>query len=424
MKMRFSIQSKNRSKKQQFTSPSFLTCQASQNARRFHSTLPNYRSTPLVSLKNLARKLGVAEILVKDESLRFGLNAFKGLGGSYAIARVIKERAGLVPDIIKYRDLVSEETRIKVGHITFATATAGNHGKGVAWASKLLGYKSIIYVPRGTAKSRIAAISNLGGKVVETALNYDDTVRLCVKNAEKKDWVVVQDTAWPGYTQIPSWIMQGYTTIVSELTEQISMKPGAFSVQKRKGKNRADRPTAQRPTHLFLQAGVGGMAAAVLSSYIDCFGKDYPIFVIVEPDRAACMLVSAEKGDGRPHLASENNGGDLDTIMAGLACGEPNPLAWDVLRNLADAFVACSDMMAIRGMQVLGKPKDSDPTIVSGESGAVGVGLLWALCQCPKHSGLKKQLRLDENSRILFINTEGDTDPVNYKKVLAQELPH
>ncbi|HHY12564.1 MAG TPA: diaminopropionate ammonia-lyase [Firmicutes bacterium] len=420
----------------EYECPPFLTCQASAASRGFHSTLPGYRPTPLVKLKSLARELGVGEIHVKDESSRFGLNAFKGLGGSYAIARAICEKAGLDADCVRYEDLISEEARGRAGLLTFATATAGNHGKGVAWAAGLLGHKSVVYVPRGTADSRAKAIESLGARVVVSPFNYDDTVRHCVRDAQSNGWVLIQDTAWEGYTQIPKWVMQGYTTIVSELREQLAVEaamsapaqpPTPTQKQVRaeayvqEAGDETGVPGPQSPTHIFLQAGVGGMAAAVLGCYADCVGKDYPVSVIVEPDRAACMLVSAARADGKAHSAFEDERGDLRTMMAGLACGEPNPLAWEVLRDLASAYIACSDKVSARGMQVLGSPLGDDPVVVSGESGAVGIGLLWIICKSPWYSGLRRKLQLNENSVIVFVSTEGDTDPVNYRRIMDGE---
>ncbi len=385
-------------------SPSYLSCTISDSVRRFHSTIPGYRPTPLITLDQLAQDFKVKQIYVKDESHRFNLNAFKGLGGSYAIGKVISEQMGMNIDEIQYRDLVSDATKKKLGTITFATATAGNHGKGVAWAAKIFGHKSIVYVPKGTAESRIEAIEELGAKVVVSAFNYDDTVKLCVQDAEANRWIVVQDTAWKGYNKIPRWIMQGYTTIVSELHNQFQ------SILSER----------EKPTHVFLQAGVGGMASAVLGSYINCFNKNRPFSVIIEPSRAACMMISAKKGDGKAHYASESEKGDLKTIMAGLACDEPSPLAWEVLRNLANSFVACPDKISIKGMKILGQPLGNDATIISGESGAVGMGLLWYACKSSNGADLKRQLHLNEESSILLINTEGDTDPVNYKKVMSK----
>ena len=397
---------------------SFLTCLASKAARRFHTTFPGYRPTRLVRLKALAQELGVGEIYVKDESERFGLNAFKGLGGSYAIARVICKMAGLDIEDVSCQDLVSKEVKAKIGKLTFATATAGNHGKGVAWAAQQLGHESVVYVPKGTAHSRVKAIEALGARVQVTPEDYDDTVRICVRDAKAHDWVVIQDTAWEGYTQIPKWVMQGYTTVVAELQEQLAEQRCANPNMRDNCSLLGNGPGAI--THMFLQAGVGGMAAAVSGCYADCQYGTPPFTIVVEPDRAACMLVSATRGDGKAHSVSEDERGDLMTMMAGLACGEPNPLAWEVLRNLARAYIACPDKVSEWGMQILGRPLGDDLVVVSGESGAVGIGLLWILCKSPQYLELRRKLELNENSRIVFISTEGDTDPVNYRRIMTE----
>lgn len=389
--------------------PSFLGNEVAQKVRRFYMSVPGYEVTPLVRLSALAGQLGLADIMVKDESRRFGLNAFKGLGGLYAIAQAICQRAGLDSDGVTYEMVRSDLVRERTGQLTFATATAGNHGKGVAWATRQLGHKAVVYVPKGTAKSRIDAVRELGARVVVSDVGYDDTVRLCVGHAEANGWLVIQDTAWDGYTEVPRWIMQGYTTIVAELEEQSRCLVAEATLS----------DEIRLPTHVFLQAGVGGLAAAVLGCYASMYPAEYPFTTVVEPDRAACILVSAAAGDGKPHSVEEDARGDLNTIMAGLACGEPNLLAWEVLRDYAHAYVACPDEVAARGMRMLAGPAGDDPVVVSGESGAVSMGLLSVLTQHPDCSGLRKELGLDKDSRILLISTEGDTDPANYREIVG-----
>lgn len=368
----------------------FLGAQAVKDAWGFHRSLPGYTPTPLLRLRELSRRLALGDILVKDESFRFGLNGFKGLGGSYAIARVIAEKAGLDPASLTYEVLRSEPVKRETRGLVFATATAGNHGKGVAWASGLLGYPSVVYVPRNTAAGRVRAIEDLGAKVVITKYDYDDTVRSCTEDAASRGYVLVQDTAWEGYTEIPKWIMQGYTTMVSEINEQIG---------------------EVRPTHMFLQAGVGGMAAAVLGAYANLSGGRHPLTVVVEPEEAPCLFATA-KGGKIPRFG-------LDTMMAGLACGEPNPVAYEVLRGYCRGYVSCDDTVAAKGMRILARPFGNDPAIVSGESGAVTLGLLATLIRNDDYRNIREALRLDETSKVLLISTEGDTDPVNYRAIVG-----
>lgn len=353
---------------------------------RFHQTVPGYSPTTLYSLKALAKHLGVQEILVKDESSRFGLNSFKGLGGSYVIANCLARSCGA--ELGPFTSLKKQTQEYPVQ--TFATATEGNHGRGVAWAAQQLGQKAIVFMPKGASIYRVNKIRELGAQIEVTDLNYDETVHYVKQLAEKNGWTLVQDTAWDGYKEIPTTIMQGYLTIVGEWLEQ----------QK------------EQPTHMILQVGVGTFAATIAAG-LQQFCKNPITFILVEPTRADCFYQSVCSQDGTPKHAS----GDLSTIMAGLSCGEPNPIAWDILKNLADCFVTCPDTIAARGMRILGNPLETDPRIVSGESGAIPMGLLYDLCKNPQLSSLKESLRLDSNSRILFISTEGDTDPENYRAV-------
>ncbi|MGX9743344.1 diaminopropionate ammonia-lyase [Pseudocitrobacter corydidari] len=370
------------------TSPLFSQQQA-KTARQFHQQIAGYHPTPLCALDNLAALIGVKKILVKDESKRFGLNAFKMLGGAYAIARLLCEKYHL--DIAT---LSFEQLKNSIGEkMTFATTTDGNHGRGVAWAAQQLGQHAVIYMPKGSAQERVDAILNLGAECIVTDMNYDDTVRLTMQHAQQNGWEVVQDTAWEGYTKIPTWIMQGYATLADEAVEQMS----ALGI---------------KPTHVLLQAGVGAMAGGVLGYLVDVYGPQNLHSIIVEPDKADCIYRSGVKGD------IVNVGGDMATIMAGLACGEPNPLGWEILRNCAKQFISCQDSVAALGMRVLGNPLGDDPRIISGESGAVGLGVLAAVHHHPQREDLMKTLALDKNAVVLVISTEGDTDVKHYREVV------
>lgn len=363
----------------------------------FHKSLPGYKATPLVELDDLAKYYGVQKLWLKDESKRFGLNAFKVLGGSYAIGKYLSQKLGRDMSELPFSVLISDEVKKQLGDVTFVTATDGNHGRGVAWVANKLRQKSVVYMPKGSAKMRFDAIAREGADVSITDLNYDDAVRLANKGAEEHGWIMVQDTAWDGYEEIPLWIMQGYSTIINEIVEQL------------------EAAKEEKPTHVFLQAGVGSFAGAVQGYLAHLYGDDRPITIICEPHGANCIYKSMEANDGKPH----NVTGDLTTIMAGLACGEPNTISWKILRDNADFSVSCDDSIAARGMRVLSSPLGNDQRVISGESGAVGLGLFTVLSEKKEeYAELMKALKIDENSRILCISTEGDTDVEGYKNVV------
>lgn len=365
-------------------------------ARKFHQQIPGYRMTPLRSLPHLADMAELGGIWVKDEAVRLALNSFKVLGGSFAIYRFLQERLGLSGQPLSFEYLTSPEVMGKLGTITFASATDGNHGRGVAWAAQQLGHRSMIYVHAQTSKPRIEAIRGFGATVKVVEGNYDDAVRQVAADARANGWEVISDTSWEGYSTVPRWIMQGYTTMFSEAQEQFAAQ-GII-----------------RPSHIFIQAGVGALAAAIIGYYHSLFGEDAPVCVVVEPDRAACLYASAVSADRKPHTVS----GDLDTIMAGLACGEPSPLAWEVLRECADFFLTCPDYIAAKGMRIYATPLAGDPFIVSGESGAVTLGALFTIMKGRGYEPLAEALRLDRDSQVLLVNTEGNTDPVHFRRVI------
>ncbi len=327
----------------------------------FHRSFKEYRVTPLVDLKNLAADFGLGMIWVKDESYRFDLNAFKVLGGTYAIGRYLADRLGCDISELSREKLASAEVKAKIGQITFASTTDGNHGRGVAWTAQQLGQKAVIYMPKGSAQIRVDNILATGAECQVTDLNYDDTVRLTDAKARENGWVVVQDTAWEGYTEIPTWIMQGYMTLAVEALDQI----------KEAGEG--------RPTHLFLQAGVGSFSGAALGYMVAALGENYPVTTIVEPRKSDCIFQSASAADGLPRNVS----GDMNTIMAGLACGEPSTISWGILRDYAAAYVSMHDFYAANGMRILGAPLKGDRPVVSGESGAATMGALQHICRTP-----------------------------------------
>ena len=370
--------------------------QHAELAVRFHTTMPGYRVTPLAKLDQLAKSFGIAGIYVKDESCRFGLNAFKVLGGAFAIASLLAEKLGMDISRVSFDMLRSGEVRSRLGDAVFVTATDGNHGRGVAWTAGKLGFRSVVYLPKGAAAARVDAIREAGAEVIVTDLNYDDAVRLAARMAEEKGWWLVQDTAFEGYEKVPAWIMQGYTTMAAEAVEQLRLYG------------------EQRPTHVFLQAGVGSMAGAVLGYLVNRYGADYPATIIVEPENAACIYKSAGSEDKKLCKAE----GSLETIMAGLACGEPCPIAWEILRDYSDYYCTCPDYVAAKGMRILANPLGNDPKVVSGESGAVGAGLLAILMQNRELAAMRDSFGLDEKSVVLLFSTEGNTDPGNYRDVV------
>lgn len=367
-----------------------------RRAQAFHRSFPEYCRTPLVRLQNLARALGVRDIFVKDESKRFGLNAFKVLGGSYAIGCEIAKRLGAPMEEMTYETLTSPQVRERLGQLTFVTATDGNHGRGVAWTAQRLGQKAVVFMPKGSALERLQNIRSLGAQAEITDVNYDDAVRLARAYAEEHDGIVVQDTSWEGYEEIPLHIMQGYTTLAYEIAEQLRALGDA------------------RPTHVFLQAGVGAMAGAVTGFLADYYKEALPKIIVVEPLNAACLYETALAADGTLHKV----GGDLQSMMAGLCCGEPCSLGWRQLAAHADIFSALPDEVAALGMRVLGNPAGGDVPVISGESGAAGLGLAAAALRFEELAWLKRELALDGDSVILCVSTEGATDLANYRKVV------
>lgn len=378
------------------TSVAFLGKEEIDKVKNFHMSFPGYEKTPLRSLDSLAELLGVAGVYVKDESYRFGLNAFKVLGGSYAMARYMAQQLQKDMSELPFEKIISKEIKDQLGDVTFATTTDGNHGRGVAWTARQLGQKSVVYMPKGSAIRRLENIQAEGAEAKITDYNYDDTVRIIAEESKEKGWVIVQDTAWEGYEEIPTWIMQGYGTMAAEALEQLN------------------EMGIHKPTHIFIQAGVGSLAGAVQGYFASVFEEARPKTVIVEADQADCLYKSAQAGDGKPRIV----GGDMATIMAGLACGEPNSISWNILRDYSEMFMSCPDWVAAKGMRVLGNPLGNDYRVVSGESGAVTAGALSALMQNEELKAAREALGLTKDSKILLFSTEGDTDPGKYRSIV------
>jgi diaminopropionate ammonia-lyase len=354
---------------------------------------PGYAPTPLQPLPGLAQRLGLGQLLYKDERGRFGLGSFKALGGAYAVANVLRHKVMAAHGLARMssRELLSGAFDDVVRAATVTCATDGNHGRSVAWGAQLFGCRCVIYVHEHVSQGRRDAIARYGADVREVKGNYDDAVRHAAATAAAEGWTVVSDTSYPGYREIPLDVMHGYGVMASEIVMQMAGGPP--------------------PTHVFAQAGVGALAAAVCARFWLHWGAQRPHFVVVEPTRADCVYRSLQAG--HPVVV----GGALDTVMAGLACGEVSDLAWEVLHGGADVAVAVDDAWALQAMRELAAPAAGDPPIVAGETGGVGLAALLAAQQ---HPGLRAALALDANSRVLLLGSEGDTDPVIYREVVGR----
>jgi diaminopropionate ammonia-lyase len=366
-----------------------LSVKAAEEVERFLRHRENHAITPLRALPALARELGVGAIYVKDEGLRLGLGSFKALGGSYAVIRLVldaaSEHLGRAVDVAS---LQTPDVRAIAADMTFACATDGNHGRSVAQGAKLVGARAVVFVHSGVSQERVEAIARFGAEMVRVAGSYDDSVEEAARVADMNGWTIVSDTSWPGYERIPALVMQGYTVMVREALRQLS----------------------EAPTHVFVQAGVGGVAAAVAGHLSVALAEQRPTFIVVEPARAACVYESARVG--RPVKVERGE----STVMAMLECYEPSLIAWRVLSRVADGFMTVDEEDAVAAMKQLARPFGADPATIAGESGGVGLaGLTRALAD---HDA-REALRLGPQSRILLINTEGATDPLRYAELVG-----
>ncbi|HUF86304.1 MAG TPA: diaminopropionate ammonia-lyase [Thermohalobaculum sp.] len=358
-------------------------------ARAAITAWPGYAPTPLHALPGLAAEAGVAAVHMKDEGGRFGLGSFKALGGAYAVARLLRREVtaarGAEPPM---REILEGAHADVVSRITVCCATDGNHGRSVAWGARTFGCNCVIFIHATVSEGRKRAIERFGARVVRTAGNYDDSVREAGETARREGWFVVSDTSYPGYMEVPKDVMQGYELMAAEAIEQLG----------------------EPPTHVFVQTGVGGMAAAVAAQFKRRMGAGRPWIVLADPARAACWVASIRAGRPTPVH------GDLDTLMAGLACGEVSLLAWQVLRRHADAVVAVEDGDAVAMMRRLARPAAGDPAIVAGESAVAG---LVALLAVMRDDAARAALGLGPDSRVLVFGTEGDTDPELYEELVG-----
>jgi diaminopropionate ammonia-lyase len=362
-------------------------------ARREITSWPGYAPTPLVSLPGIAAAAGVEALWYKDEGARFGLGSFKALGGAYAVCCLLRReaaaRAGV--DEVSTADLTSGRYREIVSGITVCTATDGNHGRSVAWGAQTFGCRCVIYIHATVSEGRKQAMERFGAEVRRIEGNYDDSVHQADRDAAANGWFVVSDTSYPGYTEIPRDVMHGYMLMADETIDQL--------------------PHGQRPTHVFVQGGVGGLAAAVCARFLLDHGETRPRFVVVEPTNAACLFESAKAG--RPVVVA----GDLDTVMAGLAAGEVSLLAWTVLRAVVDGFMTVPDEAAEDLMRLLARGVAGDPPVVAGESAVAGLAGAIGALRTPQ---VAEALQLGGESRVLVFGTEGATDAEVYRRIVGR----
>jgi diaminopropionate ammonia-lyase len=353
---------------------------------------PGYRPTNLVGLPGLAASLGLGGIWYKDEGSRFGLGSFKALGGAYAVYRVlaaaVKRATGREPSSA---DLMAGAHKDIVAAITVATATDGNHGRSVAWGAQTFGCRCVVYIHADVSEGRRDAIAQYGAEVRRVEGNYDDSVHQAAADAKAEGWVIVSDTSYDGYMDLPKTVMEGYGLIALEILDEL--------------------PNDARPTHLFIQGGVGGLAAAMTAMLWQKLGPDRPQVVVVEPDAADCLFQSA--ANGKPTKVE----GNLDTLMAGLAAGEVSLLAWEILDLGANAFVTIPDEAAISAMRALAEGVEGDPPIVGGEAGVGGLAGLIAAAGEPRTA---QSLSLGALSCVLIIGSESDTDPELYERLIGR----
>lgn len=345
--------------------------------------------TPLYSLPGLARELGVKEVKIKDESVRSELGSFKALGAPIALVRLILRT---FPDSnLDPRRLLAGDYKDTLAKFVVISATDGNHGKGLAAAAQDIGCRCVIVLHANVSVEREEAIAAYGAEIVRIAGNYDESVEHAAALASQNNWIVVSDTSYEGYETIPRDVMQGYGTIASEIIDAME----------------ADKEF----THVLLQGGVGGLAAGIISYFWEFYGSKRPTFIVVEPEQADCLFQSALEGKAAKAT------GSVDSVMAGLACGETSPLAWKFLQPTVDFFMTITDDEAVASMRRLAVENGADIPVVAGESAVAGLS---ALKQISQSSSLAADLGIDANSRVLLISTEGATAPKVYEELVGQ----
>ncbi len=362
-------------------------------ARACISAWPGYAPTPLVALPGLAAALDIGAIHYKQEADRFLLRSFKPLGGAYAVQRCLMRVVGDATgrnDIRPVEILDGVHSEI-IANVTVTAATDGNHGRSVAWGAQMLGCRCVIYINEAVTEAREKAIAAYGAEVRRHRGSYDDAVREAFAVAQREHWHVIPDTSDGVIIDAPRDVTQGYGVLAAEAIEQL--------------------PGNEPPTHLFLQAGVGGMAAAVCAEFWQTFGPDRPITVLVEPEQAACWLESLT--NGRPIAVT----GEIDSFMGGLACGEISDLAWEILQPGAHAAMTMNDASAEATMRLLAEGIDGDPPLVGGESGVAGLG---GLISAARDTNARSTLGLDSNSKVMVVGSEGATDEAVYESTVGR----
>lgn len=367
-----------------------LSLAAARDARALIAACPAYRVTPLRRLDEVARAVGVAEVWYKDEASRFGLGSFKALGGAYAVALALAERLSRDGPPVDAADLAAGGGRAAAS-LTVACASDGNHGRAVAAGARRFGARCVVFLHEGVSPGRADAIRDLGATVVRTPGAYDQSVHHAAETCAQRGWILVSDTAETDTDPRPLRVMQGYTVLAAEVLDELA----ALS----------EKP----PTHVMLQGGVGGLAAAMVAHFWEALGGAHkPTFIVVEPERADCLLQSARAGEPRPASTT-----DLETVMAGLSCGEVSRVAWPLLEAGVEYFMTVADAAAVAAMRLLADVSNGE--IVAGESGAAGLAGLLALRPAGARGPVPGDLR--PTSRVLLIGTEGATDPAIYRQL-------
>lgn len=366
-----------------------ITREDFDNARREITGWQGYQATPLIALDALAGELSLGRVLYKHEGPRFGLGSFKALGGSYAACRVLQRAISeTLGKTVPLSEIGDESYSAVAARTTVVSATDGNHGRSLAWGAQRLGLPCRIYIHAEVSQERADAIAGFGAEVIRVDGDYDASLAATKADAEANNWHIVSDTSWPGYTQVPRDVMAGYGVMVQEINRQL----------------------AEAPSHVFLQAGVGGLAAAVVAALRQHWGEESPRVVIVEPDLAPCLMASARAG-GLTVAPIEN-----ETLMAGLSCGEPSELAWRILSQEASDFLTIPESLVAPAVRLMAKPFGDDPALEAGESAIAGLA---GLIAASRQSALRATLELDETSRVLLIGSEGVTDRASFNGMMA-----
>ncbi len=371
-----------------------LNADGLRSAKEVICAWPGYAATPLVELPGIARAAGVASILYKDEGQRFGLKSFKPLGGAYAVARLLMRTiiAGTADRVISVHDLLDGKYRDICAGITVTAATDGNHGRSVAWGARMFGCRCVVFINEAVSERREKAIADLGATVRRNPGSYDDAVRTAQHTASDEGWFVIPDTSDGHIIEAPRDVTQGYALMAAEVIEQL--------------------PYDEPPTHIFLQAGVGGMAAATCAQFWQSFGADRPMTILVEPASSACWFESLKEKE--PVAIT----GDLDSLMGGLSCGEVSRLAWIILKPGADAAMKIPDEAAADAMRLLAAGECGDAPLVAGESGVAGLAGFIAVAG---DKDARKKLALAPSSRVVLFGTEGATDPQAYADIVGRK---